>query len=116
MSQVEMIIGVDWSSEYVAAMSAWCAYYVRTEEYDRLICRSRHPSSGDAIPVTHEERTASNAYARKKRAALDLALAQVPQAIQDAAKEHAGRLSFEGQKEWLRNNPLRTPAMESSHS
>lgn len=41
-------------------------YIYLTEAYDRAICHTRHEKTGDALPVTPEERQSCTSYAKRK--------------------------------------------------
>jgi hypothetical protein len=57
---------------YRHALFQWAKYYVQTEMYDRGVCEARAKVTGDAIPITSEERRLCSKYARKKQHELGL--------------------------------------------
>jgi hypothetical protein len=85
---------------YLAALKAWCIYYVKTEDYDRSICHYINREDV-AIPVTAAERRASSAYARKMREELSHRLSGVEPMISLQAKYEALGLTYKGQKNLL---------------
>lgn len=87
------------STAYLAAYQAWRRYHVETELFDREVCRSRNPETGDAVPCTAEERLVCSRYARLKREAVlqelrpwAAAAEDMERARRDVAQESTQRL------------------------